>query len=100
MQTSTPTPAARPAGQHLSISFQPVWPHEGRTDLSAWVQRLHSDPELQHLNGMAAVLLTTGSCQVSLNLTAADLRALAHLSTVLADEMDCLHAAQRVLEAA
>jgi hypothetical protein len=80
--------------RHHELHLRAVWKHEAGTEVRAFIPADRIDPELEHLNGRAVVNLCAGGFALHLQPTVPELRALATLFTVLADQMACAAASR------
>jgi hypothetical protein len=80
--------------RHHELRLSAAWDHEAATEVRAFVPPARTDPETEHLNGRAAVNLAAGGFGLFLQPTVPELRALATLLTVLADQIACAAASR------
>jgi hypothetical protein len=80
--------------RHHELRLPAAWEHEAGTEVRAFVPQPRTDPETEHLNGRAVVNLCAGGFALHLQPTVPELRALATLFTVLADQMACAAASR------
>lgn len=80
--------------RHHELRLSAAWDYEAATEVRAFIPPARTNPETEHLNGRAVVNLTAGGFTLHLQPTEHELRALATLFTVLADQMACAAASR------